>query len=276
MPIETLNVVILVITIIINSLFAFIVYKNSPKSATSIIFGLLSLVTSIWLFVNYIAVHPASLSISLLLSRLSIFFAVPQIALFFILSHTLPHEKLRMKRNHLFALVILSIVVMSITISPYAFTHIEIKNNAPQPTPGWGMMPFALFAIVFSISAIVTLIRRLNKSISIEKQQLRFVMFGILLMLGLLTTTVLIPVILFKNASFISLAPLYTLSFLGMTTYAIVKHRLLDIRRLVARTVAYTIFILAFGGIYSLVIFILGSSILTLSFSIKQIVFFVF
>ena len=108
-----LGISVLIPAIFIHILLAFIVYKNNTRSATNVIFGLLSLVTSIWLLVNHLALSTNFSSISLLLSRLSIFFAVPQILLFFLLSHTLPMEKLRLSRNKLFLVLSISIFVIA-------------------------------------------------------------------------------------------------------------------------------------------------------------------
>ena len=247
-----LGISVLIPAIFIHILLAFIVYKNNTRSATNVIFGLLSLVTSIWLLVNHLALSTNFSSISLLLSRLSIFFAVPQILLFFLLSHTLPMEKLRLSRNKLFLVLSISIFVMIVTLSPYAFTDVMVVNGSVQPIPGPGMGVFSPFAITFSILAVYVLIKRLRHSTGIEKQQLKYMMYGILAMLGLLTITVLIPVIVLNTTAFVPFAPLYTLVFLGMTTYAIVKHRLLDIRLIVARAMAYTLLVGLVGAFFAI------------------------
>lgn len=250
-----LVLIVLIVALVINFLLAFFVYKNNPKSLTNISFGLLSIVTSVWLIVLYLSLHPAFLDLSLYLDRLSIFLAVPQVILFFLLSDTLPSPKLLLGKKFLYGILGIGSLIMLITVSPFAFTEIEIKDNLPNPIPGWGMGPFALFAISMSAGAIVTLIRRLKSSKGVQKQQLNFVMFGILAMLGLIIITILIPVALSKNIAFVPFAPLYTLTFLGMTTYAIVRHRLLDIRVVVARAVAYTLLLVILGAFSSAVLF---------------------
>lgn len=257
-----LPLVIVSFTIIVNLLLGGIVYRNNPKSATSIIFSILCWITSLWLVTNYIFGLPLFFDYALLLSKLSIFFAVPQILSFFLLALTLPHEKLGLKRKTFFKIFILGTVIMMLTLSPYAFESIEFTHNAPNPTPGPGLIPFVLFAITFSTSALYVLLKRLKNSVGIEKQQLRLVTYGMLIMIGLIILTILLPVSIFKNTFFVQLTPLYTLFFLGMTTYAIVKHRLLDIRMVVARAVSYTLIISLFGIFYVL-LFTIFSSIIT-------------
>lgn len=249
---SNLQLAILITTLVINTLLAFFVYKNNPKSATNIIFSVLSLVTTTWLFVMYLSLQPASLSTALFLIRLSIFLAVPISMLFYLLAHTMPNITIRLSRRFLLTTAVWSIFIMGLTVSPYVFTGIEIVNNSPRPIPGFGLPLFAITTVFFSFGAIYSLIKRLRRSTGVEKQQLRFVMFGILLMLGLIIGTIMIPVALLRNNTFVPFAPLYTLTFLGMTTYAIIKHRLMDLRLIVARTVAYTLIIGIVGLFYTL------------------------
>jgi len=255
---------ILITTLIANILLAFFVYINNPKSATNIIFSLLSLVTTTWLIIMYLSFQPASLSTALFWIRLSIFLAVPQAVFFFLLAHTLPKEKLQLSRRFLLTIAAWSIFIMGLTISPYVFTDIEIVNNSPRPIPGFGLPLFALTTMLFSFGAIYILIKRLRRSAGVEKLQLRFVMFGILLMLGLIIGTIMIPVAIFRNSNFVPFAPLYTLAFLGMTTYAIIKHRLLDIRLVVARAVAYTFLVVVFATAY------VGATFISTSFFLSD------
>lgn len=234
-----MNLFILLAAVLINSLLAIFVLFNNSKSVTNRIFSLLSLVTTAWLVVSYVSLLPQFLETSLLFIRLSIFFAVPIGLFLFLLADNLPYSKLQMSRKNLLLLILVSLTVMVVNISPLSFVGLEVINNQPSPIPGPGLAPFALLTIFFFAGTIFMLIKKLSSSTGKVKEQVRFVMFGIGLMLGLIITTIMLPVVLLRNSSFVSFSPLYTLIFLGMTTYAIVRHRLLDIRLVVARAVAY-------------------------------------
>lgn len=254
-----LKLFLLLFTLAVNTALAIIVYRNNPRSTTNLILSLLSWVTSIWLVDMYLSLHPAFFVYTLILDRLSIFFAVPQVVLVFLLSVTLPFERLQLSKRFFVILLALSALIMAITISPFAFTRVEYENGSPSPVPGFGMFPFAIFSISLSVGAIYFLVKRYKSSNGLIKQQLGFVMFGILLMLGLIIVTILLPVTLFKNITFVSLSPLYTLAFLGMTAYAIIKHRFLDIRLIVARSVTYSLLIFLVIGFITLTLSILGN-----------------
>ena len=50
-----------------------------------------------------------------------------------------------------------------------------------------------------------------------------------IVMLVLIIATILVPILIFNSAAFLVLTPVYTLIFLGMTAYAIVKYGLFNV-----------------------------------------------
>ncbi|MDI6689605.1 MAG: GAF domain-containing protein, partial [Actinomycetota bacterium] len=70
-----------------------------------------------------------------------------------------------------------------------------------------------------------------------------------------INTNLILPA--FKIFQFNGLGPLFSLFMVGFMSYAIVKHRLMDIRLVVARSVVYSLLVLAIGAIYISIIFFL-------------------
>jgi len=244
--------------VIANTLLAFIVYKNNPRSATNVIFSLLSFSIIAWLITTYVSLSPQYLSSSLFWIRLSLFFAVPQAILFFLLAHTLPSKNILIKNWVLSLIAATGLMVALLTLSPFVFSGVEIVNNSPKPIPGPLIIVFALYVATLSVLAIYTLFKKIKRSTGVEKQQIIFVTFGILLMIGLIIITILIPLIVIRSNVFVAYEPIYTLIFLGMTAYAIIRHRFLDIRVLVARTTSYSLLLFSLIGIYTGAIFTLS------------------
>jgi len=253
-----IQLIILIVIVIINVILGIFVFINNPKSATNWILGILFWVTSAWLVILYVSLKQSNPT-TLLWIRLSLFLGAPQAALFYLLAKTLPKEKLPFRNSTLTLIIIATVIVMLDAVSPYAFTHLQTNpGGTPQPQVGPGMAIFAIFAITCSSLAVLILIKRLKKSIGKEKQQLLLLTYGILLMLGLIIGTILIPVVIFQVNTFVAFAPLYALIFLGTTTYAIVKHQLLDVRVVVARSVAYVLLLISLSVLYSLLAFEVG------------------
>lgn len=247
----TLGLVLLVVAVLADGLLAVLVYQNNPKSATNIVFSFLSVFTILWLIAAYIVHLPSLAHAATFLARLGIFFAAPVSALFFLLGHTFPSEIIQLRRRVFVAVMVATVGMMALNISPYAFTTAEIRNGSISPTAGVGLVPFSVLSTVFSVLAVYFLIRKLRSATGEARYQLRLVVVGLVLMLCLVIFTVLVPIILFNFGFFVLFAPLYTLIFLGMTAYAIVRYHLFNIRVIAAQALVVVIWTVLFARIFA-------------------------
>jgi signal transduction histidine kinase len=124
------------------------------------------------------------------------------------------------------------------------------------------MLLFSLVTTSFSMLAVYVLLKRLRRAAGKVREQLRWIILGILVMLGLIIFTILLPLMLFKTSSFVSLMPLYTAIFIAMTAYAIIRHNFLDVRLLVARSIAYSVVAVILVLTYSGSIFLVGTYVI--------------
>ncbi len=251
---------LLIIVLVINILLAFIVYRSNRHSATNIIFILLSIVISIWLVIINEAAILSSPLIILVYTRFAVFFAVPLSVLFFLLAHTLPSPTLLLSKKRLRWLLIGTLLMMAFTLSPYVFKAVEIQGQNIKSIPGAGIPFFAIFTSFFSLAAIYVLVKKVKNSTGEVKQQTALMMRGILLMLGLIITTIMLPVIFFQNQAFIPLSPAYVLIFLGMTAYAVVKNHLFNLK--VIATEAFTLVLLTVLFSQMIIVATIGQKIL--------------
>jgi signal transduction histidine kinase len=233
-----LQFVLLIIAIIVNIILGIFIYQSNRKSATNILFASLSVTMSFWLVFNYLSVDLKFLQHSLTFIRLSIFWATPMSVLFFLLASTIPAETIQMQKKYLWFFSFSTVATMVITVSPYAFKTILIVNNSPQPIAGPGLIPFAIVSTLSSVGAVYVLFKKIQHAEGEAKGQLQSMMYGVLIMLGLVILTIFVPAVLFQINAFIPFLPFYTLIFLGMTAYAIVKHHLFNIK--IIATEAFT------------------------------------
>lgn len=247
---NSIQLIVLIITIVINVILASVVFRSDKKSATNQIFSFLSISITVWIIINYISITPYFLDNSLLWIRLTIFFSVPMSVLFLILAKILPSKKFSLKKRNIIILGVLSLITMVVCLSPYAFTGVEVKDNSSSVTPGPGLALFGIFSIICNLSAIYYLIKRYRNNIGTEKRQLLFVMLGVLLMFGLIILTVFIPVALFKISIGVSFIPIYTLIFLGLTAYAIIKHHLFNIKVIATEAFVIILWLVLFAKIF--------------------------
>ena len=236
---SSLQLTVLSITVILNTILAVLVLWNGYKSSTNHLFGTLSLVISIWLVVLYLALDPSFSWGFLWWARLSIFLATPMNLSLYLLADTIPHPQVQIKKRNFWILTFVTAVIMVLNLTPYAFKYVVNQSGGPEVVPGIGFAPFAIFSLYLTILTAYTLIKRLLSAPEEEKKTIRLVVVGIFLMLALLFATVLLPVIFFQNHSFVFLTPVYALIFLGTTAYAIVKHHLFNLK--VIATEAFTV-----------------------------------
>ena len=255
-----LKALIVMVAITTNIFLALLVYRNNPTSATSRLYGGLSIVINLWLLANYASLLPALINLSIWLIRLSIFFATLMSMLFYVFAHTFPSSHLILSKRKLLFACVATVLTMAVTLSPFAFTKVNIVNNLPEPVAGPGMGLFSLTTTLFSLLAVYTLFKKYRHSIGAEKQQYSYTLVAILILLGLIIATILLPVVILKTNATVSLIPVYTVIFLGITTYAIIRHHLFNIRAVIAKSIAYLFILFTLAGIYSAALF--GSSFL--------------
>lgn len=255
------NLPILLFGVLANNILGLVVALRNPKSVTHTLFFLLSVDIAAWSAANYIAISTTDLLVALYWTRIVMALAVPQAILFFLLLHTIPNKQLTLPLWKLVPLVAIGLLVMGISVSPYLFTSIIFVSGAPSPTPGPAMPLFVLVAVGSLIAGVVTLWRRLRAANGVLRVQLQIIGVGIVLMFALIFLFNFIFVVVFANSAYVSASPLYTLPFVAATAYAIIKHKFLDIRLIIARAVSYTIVVSLFAIIYAL-LFALTSSFL--------------
>ena len=239
-----------VISVIVSILLGLLVLKRLNKDQTKITFVLLNFSIALWATANYfsVSVEPAE---SLKWIRLVLFFAAPQVLFLFLFVRTFPQKKIQLQKRNFAFLVLYTVFVMVLTLTPAVFESIEIKGESISTIPGPGIPLFALLVFGTLFGSILTAIKKLRHSEGIERTQWRFIN------LGLVTWVLLLGLVFILNAffgisTFVTLSPLFSLIFLGSTFYTIVRHQLLDVRLVITRSIIYAVLltVVAFSFIF--------------------------
>ncbi len=261
---ELVSVVIATLGNIFLGLFTLL--KN-PKSATGKLFFSFTFVLALYIAFNYTATHQTTDAGAAFWVRLVMTNAIGINVLFYLLVDTFPSSRIRTKPLILWASVLVSALLVPMTQTDLIFSSVSLKNGAIQSTPGIGMGAFLLHTIVYLGGGFLWLVSRFRKSRGIEKTQTRFFLVGTIFMFLSLLITNLVFVVVFNNTAFVGLLPLYTLVFVGCISYAMVRHRFLDINVLVVRIVVYTILIAIIAVGFSLTISAASRLFLNISFT---------
>ena len=241
--------------IAINLLLGIVVLQRNLKSATNILFLLLNLDIALWSGANYMSVFHSNQENAIVWMRLVMFFAVPQAVLFFLLIHTIPSMNIRISMKWLIPYLAAVAVIMGLTLSPYVFSRVSYSNNAASPVVEPGMFFFVTIAVGSLFAGFITLYKKIKRAEGALKSQLKLILTGVIIMFSLIVLLNFILVALFKNVSFVYLSPLFTLPFSLTVAYAIIRHRFLDIRLIVVRSIAYLLLMLFIALGYMAILF---------------------
>jgi len=245
---------LLAFVVAINLVLGVAVYRRNPTSVTNQLFGTLSFVIAGWSIANYFSTHSFTEEQTLFWIRIVMSFATANSVLFFLLMHTFPRATFSLTRKTLLTVALLTGLTMATAISPFLFVEIEGSGINAVPQPGFGMVLFIPVAILTIPLGLLFLVRNNLRSHGIERTQLRYLLLGVSLMFALIITLIFGNVVIFGNASFVSYSGVFTLPFVGLTAYAIIRHRLLDIRAAIFRTLSLSILVGAVLLIYGLLL----------------------
>ena len=249
-------------------------YLRNPKSWTNRLFILFTLVLSIYSIINYLSLHQGSDYETFMWVKWTMSLVPYLNLLYFLLVVTFPKPNFVIKPHIIFIYIFLTFVLTPFAQLNLIFTSVVSSGANYTSIPGPGMAFFLLHTLFFLGGGFLILINKFRKSIGVEKTQVKFFLIGTVVMYSAIVFTNLIFVLLFNVTALIQLLPLYMFIFVGFVSYAIVKHKFLDISLLVARTVSYTVIIFVVVAGYILLLYTLTSVIPELAVTTKQLLAF--
>jgi len=121
-----------------------------------------------------------------------------------------------------------------------------VENNSIQTTTFIGV--YAIWFVSYSFLAISALLEGRKKVASLRRKRIDFVIIGILISLaGGVFFNLVLPIL--GEYRFTRLGPVFSLVFISFFAYSVMKHHLFDIRRAIARVMAYTFSVALLGGV---------------------------
>jgi signal transduction histidine kinase len=250
----TLYLLILIITGVTTAALGSVVYLRNPKAAMSRYFLLLCLATISWTVANYLIDHANLLYISQLSAHIAPAAALN--ILFWLYMFTSNFKK-RPSRTTIFQ-ISLSLVWLLGTV--FAASDLVIATVTPGSKvmniqTGMGYLPYLVIILSLFGGALWQLIRFKQKANVLEKTQIRFMVWGIAISIGIAIFNNGILPIFISDWEAVKVTPILSLVFIGSISYAIIKHRLFDIRLVAARLLAYAMATFVLGLAYGVIVF---------------------
>ena len=229
-----IGISILTIGILASILTGLFVVTRNPRNKVNLLYGSLALWLSVFSFANHLSLQTND---RLFLIRLVIFSSALAVASLYYLVTTLAKRKAKLSNSQR-AGVYFTLFVAIISFTPLVFSGLS-EGNDPTPIPNFGAFLYFLHIVLIMGASFFVLIRSAKKSHGLEHRQYTYMLIGLIPMLFLAPITGFVFPIILKNPNFIILSPIYTTFFVLMVGFAIIRHKLFDIKLIVARSIAY-------------------------------------
>jgi hypothetical protein len=233
---------------------ATLVLMRRPTSALHRQFALVALALLVWVATLYFFHHTSSPSLALLLGRLNFAAVLPAVTLGYLLVRTLGQKASRYPSLLLAETLLLTLLTAFTPLIDEAERLGAGHNGRPLTVYG-PLFPLYLLHLLGYLSAAVLLAFRYARSAARPvADQLYLVGAGILAtgLIALVTNAVL-PYG-FGDFRYTDVGPLSTIAFLLCVGYAILKHRLFDLKLFVRRTLVWGLLLSFVLSAYSAVV----------------------
>jgi signal transduction histidine kinase len=237
---------------IANIILGVFVYINNPKMLSNRAFALMCFGLSSWTAFNYLADY--QLTNTLIWTRLSFFAIAFSLAFLVVFLNNFPSRVIKSKIvGPIILLNALFVAILSLT--NYFIPSVDIINRVSNVNTGPLYNIFLVYFIISVIFSIIVIILSWKKSSHNDRLRLGFLIFGILAMTLLASiTNLFLPLVLGSN-NYAIYGTLFSLIFVGSTSYAIIRHSLFDIRAVVVRSFAYVFTIITIAIVYGFLAF---------------------
>jgi signal transduction histidine kinase len=149
------------------------------------------------------------------------------------------------------------LALAGLTCIPISLTGLFVRDAHFGPNGlvvAYGRLYPAFGAYVLGSIALgaATVARKARLSSGRERLQIWYLLLGLLVpALGIGTTNLLIPFVF--SASHVGLyGPVFTVVFLCLTAHTLIRHRLMDVRLVLSRTISHAIVLVLFGAVFVL------------------------
>jgi len=237
---------------LVNGYLAFLVYLKNRKNITNIALGLFILSIAGWSF----SIATLSATADMFWSDMVFFFGFLLGSSFTIVSKTFPVYNQKVNLRLFLILIPILVVFFTLPFRPF-IKGIVIHEDSLEPVLGPAYPIMVILAVGYIAYALFKLIKKYRQSSGLAKLQLKYLLFGLFLFLiSMLLTNVILP--LFKVYHLTSFGPVFSIILTAFITYSIVKHRLMDIRIVIRKSVVY------FGALVTVMLIGLGLMMLNI------------
>lgn len=246
MDFSQIELPVFVLAVVANLALAVIVFQYAQKSLSRYLFPIFVLLQIAWIGANYSTFLPSSDIGFLWRLRIVFVFATLHTYGFYFFIRTFLIYQEKVKFAFIKVLGTFGLLVAGFVTSPFVLGGVEVNalgQKVPQVLPG--IVVFSSYIAFCIAGGFYTIVKRYKSSEGVVKKQWQFLAIGLISTFILVFVLSFLSFIVFGNVSTVRFGHVYTLPFVFFTAYAMVRHKLLDIKAVVAElAVILLVFIL--------------------------------
>ena len=230
---QNLDLLSVGIVIASSGMLGFSVYFNNTSSVTNKTFLTFSIITLIWGGTNYLFYQIHNPEISIWFLRVVLFFAVWQAFIIFQLFFVFPSKKTTFPKWYKYILIPVVILTSILMLTPLGIEG--VKELSPEGRiikahNGQAIPLFGLLGIFLVVGGLYAFIRKAKRAINSERKSYWFILTGTAITFALIIIFNLILPSAFDDSRFIPLGALFVFPLIAFTSYAILRHKLFNIK----------------------------------------------
>ena len=238
---------IIVVVAMVNLGLATAVYLRNRRSASHRAFAAAVVAIVCWLGFAYLSDQVLLSQYALVLNRLTLGSAVIMGACLLRFALIFPAREARLRRSWRGYIVVGTVIAMATLFTPLVVAEVRFRPGGTDVLPGRGFGLLIAWVCIGVVGCMLALIRKYRDAQGRERAQLKFLALG---MATFAVSTVLLGLILpavTGTYEFARFSTVSTLLLVSLVSYAMIKHRLMDVRLVVMRGAAYALLVFAAG-----------------------------
>ena len=243
-----------ILTFVAILVIGLIVIANNRNKIQNRVFTLFLATVNMWVLSLIFADNSSSSQVVLLASQAAYVSAVLMSLTLLYFSFVFPNTNRLPSKRKLSLILILPLLLILPVRSDFIIQSVKIEDYGANLNTGPLYIVFLIYILIYIGWAVFNIFRSLKTSRGSEKTQVQFMILGIATSAILVIITNLILVV-FGISSLGFLGPPSLLIFIGATAYAIVRHKLFDVRAVVARSLTYLLSIGLITVVYGIFAF---------------------
>lgn len=212
---------------------------------------------ALWILALLIADTTTSDKIALIFSKASIIGPSFSVYYLYMLSFYFPHTDKTLKKLYKTILLIPALIIIFLSPTSLNIIKASVKPWGAEVEPGILYASWLVYFVVVLILSVINLVKKSKSLKGIYKLQLKYLFFSLILTaIWIVITNVILVILGYSRMSV--LGPPSMIIFAGFTTYAIIKHLLMDIRIILQKSLVYSALLAVCVLVYILVVYAIG------------------